>query len=512
MMARKFNTLLVPKRAAMRPVMMSGRILTKETAGEEGGNGEDEGKRILAVAPGSTVPPSSSLSSPPPQLATAASTSSTSSTGPSTGAANTSNASGVLTAEEQAVNDRLSRLSMGASRSSSNPSNSSNGGGGGGVGVAGVAVGAAVAGTTALGLGALNVGSAGSAATNAAVPTAASSLSSSTRHSNLYAPTSSPTPSSTASSSSSSSSSSSFAALRLPGQQQQQQQQQAVRVVAHPVHEDKYTPYSSVPSPPSSSASSSTSPSASLYSKHTLAYPADVTPDPYANAQQQQQQQQQQLQQKGGNGFASSSSSTRLLPPAALVPNLRPVHVPATLIHEFLRYADANTRQGVETCAVLAGKEIQGQFFVTDIVLPKQEGSPNTVITLKEEELVAWQLAHNLISLGWIHTHPTQTCFLSSIDMHCQFGYQIMVPEAIAIVCAPTHGQTGVFALSQLGMHVIGNCNSSQFHKHDPDTGLYNNTEHTYFHYPKGHPRYLAPTRDVGVPLDRVNVTDLRFT
>ncbi len=29
-----------------------------------------------------------------------------------------------------------------------------------------------------------------------------------------------------------------------------------------------------------------------------------------------------------------------------------------------------------------------------------------------------------LYPLGWIHTHPTQTCFLSSVDVHTQCGYQ----------------------------------------------------------------------------------------
>lgn len=43
-----------------------------------------------------------------------------------------------------------------------------------------------------------------------------------------------------------------------------------------------------------------------------------------------------------------------------------------------------------------------------------------------------------LYPLGWIHTHPTQTCFLSSIDVHTQCGYQTMLDEAVAIVMAPT--------------------------------------------------------------------------
>ena len=30
----------------------------------------------------------------------------------------------------------------------------------------------------------------------------------------------------------------------------------------------------------------------------------------------------------------------------------------------------------------------------------------------------------SLFPVGWIHTHPAFDCFLSSVDMHNQFGYQ----------------------------------------------------------------------------------------
>jgi len=38
-------------------------------------------------------------------------------------------------------------------------------------------------------------------------------------------------------------------------------------------------------------------------------------------------------------------------------------------------------------------------------------------------------------------THPTQTAFLSSVDLHTHSSYQLMLPEAIAIVCAPKHNE-----------------------------------------------------------------------
>ncbi|CAI0626348.1 unnamed protein product [Linum tenue] len=58
--------------------------------------------------------------------------------------------------------------------------------------------------------------------------------------------------------------------------------------------------------------------------------------------------------------------------------------------------------------------------------------------TLNEEEIFDVQDKLSLFPLGWIHTHPTQTCFMSSVDLHTHYSYQIMLPEAIAIVMAPT--------------------------------------------------------------------------
>ena len=40
--------------------------------------------------------------------------------------------------------------------------------------------------------------------------------------------------------------------------------------------------------------------------------------------------------------------------------------------------------------------------------------------------------------LSQIHTHPTQSCFMSSVDLHTHSGFQRMLPESFAVVCAPT--------------------------------------------------------------------------
>ena len=76
---------------------------------------------------------------------------------------------------------------------------------------------------------------------------------------------------------------------------------------------------------------------------------------------------------------------------------------------------------------------------MTTLVIPKQTGTSDMCSTENEEELFEYQDAHDLLTFGWIHTHPSQSCFLSSVDLHTHCSYQLMLPEAIAIVCAPKH-------------------------------------------------------------------------
>ena len=49
---------------------------------------------------------------------------------------------------------------------------------------------------------------------------------------------------------------------------------------------------------------------------------------------------------------------------------------------------------------------------------------------MNEEEIFDVQDKRSLYPLGWIHTHPTQTCFLSSVDVHTQCGYQVSTPAS----------------------------------------------------------------------------------
>lgn len=100
-------------------------------------------------------------------------------------------------------------------------------------------------------------------------------------------------------------------------------------------------------------------------------------------------------------------------------------------MQKFLDVARSNTLKNIETCGILAGQLKQHQLLVTHVILPKQSGTSDSCNTMNEEEIFDIQDQLSLITLGWIHTHPSQTAFLSSVDLHTQAGYQIMMPEVI---------------------------------------------------------------------------------
>ncbi|GLV45292.1 uncharacterized protein CBL_05392 [Carabus blaptoides fortunei] len=159
---------------------------------------------------------------------------------------------------------------------------------------------------------------------------------------------------------------------------------------------------------------------------------------------------------------------------------LRTVIVPSRLMPSFLNIAHRNTTNNVETCGILAGKLERDNLIITHMIVPKQKGTPDSCVTMNEEELFDFQDQHNLITVGWIHTHPTQTAFLSSVDLHTHCSYQTMMPEAIAIVCAPKYEETGFFMLTpEHGLGFIASCRESGFHPHPKDPPLFKKADHT---------------------------------
>ncbi|XP_065876167.1 AMSH-like ubiquitin thioesterase 2 isoform X2 [Euphorbia lathyris] len=117
---------------------------------------------------------------------------------------------------------------------------------------------------------------------------------------------------------------------------------------------------------------------------------------------------------------------------------LQNIHISAQLMEAFLELARENTERDLETCGVLGAFLERDTYYVTTLIIPKQKSSSNSCEAIKEEESFAIQNERSLLPVGWIHTHPSQSCFMSSVDLHTQYSYQVMVPEAFAIVMAPT--------------------------------------------------------------------------
>jgi STAM-binding protein len=156
---------------------------------------------------------------------------------------------------------------------------------------------------------------------------------------------------------------------------------------------------------------------------------------------------------------------------------LRTIFLPSTLRTTFLRIAHKNTTANLETCGFLAGTLMKNAFFVSKLIVPSQTSTSDTCEMTNESELFDYVDAADLMILGWVHTHPSQTCFMSSRDLHTHSGYQMMLAESVAIVCAPSKGDTsrggdyGVFRLTDPpGKKVILNCQKpGVFHPHDVD-------------------------------------------
>lgn len=147
---------------------------------------------------------------------------------------------------------------------------------------------------------------------------------------------------------------------------------------------------------------------------------------------------------------------------------LKKVTVPQSILHSFLQYAGPNLKRNVEFCGILCGTQNEFGFVITTILIPKQDGDSDSYVAcilvtfccrcyaMNEEELAIYQTKHDLLTLGWIHTHPTQQAFLSTVDLATHYSYQVLLPEAIAIVCAPQHQPSyGVFRMTDNGMNVV---------------------------------------------------------
>ncbi|CAG8696404.1 16808_t:CDS:2, partial [Funneliformis caledonium] len=148
---------------------------------------------------------------------------------------------------------------------------------------------------------------------------------------------------------------------------------------------------------------------------------------------------------------------------------LRKVCLPRNIYDIFIKIAAGNTLKNLETCGVLFGTLAKNVFSITTLIIPKQTATSDTCTMTNEEELIEYAEEKGLMLQGWIHTHPSQTCFMSSMDLHTHSSYQVISPEAIAIVCAPRHNPNfGIFRLTNPpGLQTVLQCTQRGFHPHD---------------------------------------------
>jgi hypothetical protein len=132
-----------------------------------------------------------------------------------------------------------------------------------------------------------------------------------------------------------------------------------------------------------------------------------------------------------------------------------------------------------------------------------------------ELSLFETQINQKVMTIGWIHSHPTyvriilnefKDLFLSSVDLHNQLGYQLQLPEALAIVYSPISkvSQTKAYRLRDDSVAEIRTCNKRGFHEHLIEK---NRLERYLPYHESQHVRYIT-AQDYGIP---VEIIDLRY-
>jgi len=154
--------------------------------------------------------------------------------------------------------------------------------------------------------------------------------------------------------------------------------------------------------------------------------------------------------------------------------------IPGELVDAFTNLARPNTQRNKETCGLLMGKMMDHGWQVTHLFLPSQTGTSDNCETFDEMKVFNAQVALEVVTLGWVHTHPSQTNFLSSVDLHTQYVHQLMLPEAVAIVIAPTDRTTVATYTIPVpeAMDFLSKCRLSGFHEHRSAPPLFRHAAH----------------------------------
>ncbi|OLS28442.1 MAG: hypothetical protein HeimC2_06610 [Candidatus Heimdallarchaeota archaeon LC_2] len=112
------------------------------------------------------------------------------------------------------------------------------------------------------------------------------------------------------------------------------------------------------------------------------------------------------------------------------------VYISLSAMAQMIKFDISNP--GKETAGLLIGEEINNVVHVDEIRVGKQKG--NAVhVEISDEELTMAAIEVSTredgkVIVGWWHTHPGLTSFMSGTDVKTQSMYQALMPSAIAIV------------------------------------------------------------------------------
>lgn len=70
-------------------------------------------------------------------------------------------------------------------------------------------------------------------------------------------------------------------------------------------------------------------------------------------------------------------------------------------------------------CCSSRAPQSHNTFTITHLLIPKQEGTPDTCMTTDEEELFAFQDQRELMTLGWVRPSPYSLFLLPGRDPSC---------------------------------------------------------------------------------------------
>lgn len=79
--------------------------------------------------------------------------------------------------------------------------------------------------------------------------------------------------------------------------------------------------------------------------------------------------------------------------------------------------------------------------------------------------------------IGWIHTHPSQNCLPSAVDIHMHYRIQKDNQNAIMIILSPRYNLLEIYNLTASGMLHIMECKQLDHHIHD-ENNLFIASEH----------------------------------